>query len=63
MHKIQQFMELEHRFSGEKKRIFEKMTKNDQKMAKVQPPTQLKFITPKFFELSILENVEIPREV
>ena len=37
--------------------IFEKSTKNDQKMTKVEPPTPVKFVTPTIFEFSILENL------
>ena len=41
-------------------RIFEKMTKNDLKMAKVEPLDPVKVVTPTFFEFSILEIIEIP---
>ena len=42
--------------------IFEKSTKNDQKMIKVEPPAPVKFVTPTIFEFSILKNLEIPEE-
>ena len=40
--------------------IFEKLTKNGPKMAKVEPPGPVKVVTPTIFEFSILENLEIP---
>ena len=44
-------------------RIFEKMTKNDPKMTKVEPPAPVKVVTPTIFEFSILENIKIPEGV
>ena len=44
-------------------RIFEKMAKNDSKIAKVEPPAPVKVVTPTIFEFSVLENIKIPEEV
>ena len=43
--------------------MFEKMTKNDPKIAKVEPPHPVKVVTPTIFEFSILENLKIPEGV
>ena len=44
-------------------RIFEKTTKNDPKMTKVEASCPVKVVTPTIFEFSILENIEIPQGV
>ena len=41
-------------------RIFEKSTKNDHKIAKVEPPRPVKVVTPTIFQFLILENLKIP---
>ncbi len=44
-------------------RISKKMTKNDPKMTKVEPPCPVKVGTPTSFEFSIIENLKIPEGV
>ena len=47
-----------------RKKIFsEKMTKNDPKMAKVEPPPPFEVVTPTSFEFLILEIIKIPDRV
>ena len=44
-------------------RMFEKLAKNDSKMAKVGPSEHLIFISPTIFEFSIIEKLEIPERL